>query len=140
MKPIEHSLRRRVTFETGDQSMVMQSAKAETEIGNIVKKYRDGLVVDHVNRHQGRYGDFIDAPDFHDAMNKVLEAQDMFAGLPASLRKRFSNDPAEFLSFVNDPENKDELYELGLAVRPVPEKPAAPEDVPESPEKPADAS
>ena len=38
----------------------------------------------------------------------------MFEELPATIRKKFENDPAKFLDFVNDERNADEMVELGL--------------------------
>ena len=35
----------------------------------------------------------------------------MFEALPAELRREFNNDPAQFIEYVNDPENIDSLAE-----------------------------
>lgn len=42
----------------------------------------------------------------------------MFDTLPSKLRLRFGNDPAEFLSFVEDPANDQEMIDLGLKPKP----------------------
>ena len=44
-------------------------------------------------------------------------AQDMFESLPADIRTKFGNDPGRFLDFVEDPQNEEELIELGLKPR-----------------------
>lgn len=47
-------------------------------------------------------------------------AQEQFAALSSKIRKRFNNDPVELLKFVSDAKNLEEMYELGLAVKPAP--------------------
>lgn len=61
---------------------------------------------------------FIEAKDFEHAVQITQRAKTQFALLPARVRARFENDPKLFLEFINDPANNDELYELGLKVRP----------------------
>lgn len=97
-----------------DPPLVVQSAKAECDINTIMQRYqRDGLV-DHVNKFHGDYGDFTNVPqDFHEAMQQVQEANEMFLTLPSSVRERFGNDPGAFLEAV-DGASADELRELGL--------------------------
>jgi hypothetical protein len=65
----------------------------------------------------------------------------MFMSLPAKIRSRFQNDPGAFLDFVQNPENRDEMIELGLAKAqpraPVePEAEPSPSEVPEDPQEP----
>jgi len=52
--------------------------------------------------------------DYHASVNAVLEAREMFESLPSSVRRRFGNDPAAFLDFVGDEENRDEMEKMGL--------------------------
>ncbi len=51
----------------------------------------------------------------------MIEAQENFMRLPANIRKRFDNDPAQLIEFINDPNNLDEAINIGLAKEP--EKP-----------------
>ena len=104
-----------VKAHVGEGSTVQQQFKESTDINNIMKKYEKDGVLLHVNRYQGAYGDFTVLPDFQTAMHKMMDAQDMFMTLPASIRKKFNNDPGEFVEFATDPENQDQLRELGLA-------------------------
>ena len=78
--------------------------------------------------------------DYHEAQNIVINAQNQFNALNASLRKKFDNDPALFLAFAEDPKNAQELVTLGLAklrppspADPVLEAAAKPKPVPEEP-------
>lgn len=109
------SPRKRVglSFE-GEVTRTKQSMKAECDINNILAKYQKTGAVSHLAKHGGSYG-FAPALDFHSAVNLVQRAQGMFDDLPASLRRRFNNDPGEFLAFIQDPANTPEAIKLGLA-------------------------
>ena len=48
-------------------------------------------------------------------MQIVATANSMFQDLPSSIRNQFQNDPGQFLDFVQDPENLEEMREMGLA-------------------------
>jgi len=56
--------------------------------------------------------------DYMDHMNKIVEANNLFADMPSKIRNRFNNDPALFLDFVHDENNRSELQAMGL-LRPV---------------------
>ena len=61
-----------------------------------------------------QYGDFTTVADFHAAQNIIAEATQSFDLLPAALRKRFDNDPAKLLEFLEDDSNREEAIKLGL--------------------------
>ena len=96
-----------------------QSFKAECDINNIMAKYQKTGLLDHVQKHGAEYG-FATALDFTDAMFVIAKAETMFNELPSSTRTRFDNDAAKFLDFVQNPDNLDEMQELGLAETPIP--------------------
>ncbi len=120
----------RVQFENEGPSMTQQNFRDETNINNILAKYAKTGLIDHINKYSGRYENMPDEDDFHAAMNLVLDAQSMFFELPSDLRSRFENDPGQFLEFLDNPENIDELREMGLM------PPAAPEATAEPPTAP----
>ena len=59
----------------------------------ILRRYEKDGVLNHLNKYQGNFGDFTGAVDYHEAMNIVAKADQMFMDLPASIRARFGNDP-----------------------------------------------
>ena len=122
----------RVLTPVGSKSMTQQHMKAECDINNIMRIWQKTGVIDHVNTHAGNYGDFLSAVDYQSACNAVIAADEAFSSLPSSLRKRFDNSPAVFLEFVQNPDNLDEMYDLGLAIKPNNNTP--PEEEPPSPE------
>lgn len=64
------------------------------------------------------FGEWNDGNHFQSQLNAVIEAQDAFMELPAQVRSRFSNDPAQLLNFLNDDSNRDEAIKLGLIDKP----------------------
>lgn len=113
-KPRKAFERTRVSFETKGPSLTKQAMKAECDINNILKGYLRNGIIEHVRQVEGRYGDFVDAPGYHDAMNVISEANSMFASLPAEIRNSFENSPAQFLEFAQNPENEARMREMGL--------------------------
>lgn len=102
-------------------SMTHQSMAPECDINTIMKKYEKTGILEHRNNFEGQYGNFAEGPaDYHESMNAVLAADEMFQTLPAGLRRRFHNDPGAFIEYANNPDNQNEMIKLGLATR-VPE-------------------
>lgn len=97
---------------------VQQHDAADCDINNIMARYERDGVITHVNRYQGHYGDFTGVVDYQTALHLVQDAEDCFMSLPAHIRKKFDNDPGQFLDFVSDPANADAMIEMGLAVKP----------------------
>lgn len=112
----------RPTVDTGP-GLTKQSFKDESNINFIMKKYQKTGTVNFVANTQPEFME-IPAIDFMSAMNTVIRANEMFGDMPSSLRKRFNNDPAEYLAFMEDPSNLDEMVKLGLAKYPEPVEPA----------------
>lgn len=112
-----------------------QSMRDECDINLIISKYSKIGVIEHINNNQASFADVSDL-DFQQSLHLVQTAQDAFDELPAKIRKRFSNDPSELLSFLQNEENREEAISLGLIEKPVVEddKPSLSEgDQPASP-------
>lgn len=125
----------RVTSDPSGKSRTKQAFREETDINHILRKAEKGLLLEHVNQHQGQYGDFIDALDYHTALNRISEAKTAFMTIPADVRANFDNDPQKFLAYAQDPDNIEGMREMGLA----PDDPNPPEataNVPTPPEAP----
>ncbi len=106
-------------FKGDPVSLTHQSEAPACDINQIMKRFQKTGVLEHQNTFEGKYGDFTDLPmDYHTSVNAVLEADQMFASLPNTIRKKFGNDPGNFLDFVADPKNAAEMVEMGLANAP----------------------
>lgn len=121
--------RERVTSDPVGESLTKQSEAESCDINVIMERAARGIMPDVIR--QPVFGDFSEGITYHDAMNRVLEAQSSFMQLPAKVRTQFDNDPGLFLDFVSDPANASKLVEMGLAkppeaVAPVVPAPAAP--------------
>ncbi len=96
--------------------MTQQQFKEECDINRIMDRYlRTGVLSDPLSlRGPGTYADFTEMGDYMANMNKVVEAREMFESLPAKVRERFANNPANMIEFVMDSSNKEEAIKLGL--------------------------
>lgn len=99
-----------------EPSMTQQQFKDECDINKIMDRYlKTGVLSDPLDkRGTPKYGEYADLGDYMDHMNKVVEANEMFEALPAQIRKRFNNNPADLIEFVMDPNNRTEAEFLGL--------------------------
>jgi phage internal scaffolding protein len=96
-----------------EPSLAQQHFKEECDINTILQKFNiTGLLPEAPL--SPRYGDFSGIGDYHTALNRVIAAQDEFEGLPAQIRARFDNDPAQLIEFLQDENNRPEAEELGL--------------------------
>lgn len=125
-------------------SLTQQNFQEECDINNIMRRFAKTGVLAHENTSTARYGNFTGFTDYHASMNKIIDAQNSFMSVDATIRARFHNDPGEFLEFTTNPENISEMIEMGLAHRselpsdnppagdtPTPEKsPTSPEGAP----------
>lgn len=132
-KPYEKSTRQTIKFS--QPTMAKQSFKDECDINTIMKKYQTTGLVSHVNSIVGSYGDYTNVADYQLHLNQVLAANEAFMELPAAIRKRFDNDPAHLLSFLQDEKNRDEAIRLGLIDPPAPEPPPQRVEIVNPPEK-----
>lgn len=114
------------------KSKVKRSQKDECDINKIMKKAIKTGIINPITNQNMQYGDFSNIPSYREALDKVIHAENMFMQLDASIRKRFSNDPEQFLQFMADSKNKEEAIKLGLI-----EKPKDPETYPAKPAEPA---
>lgn len=106
-----------VSEETGlkctDESRTSQEFLEESDINYITEKFmRTGEAPQVLNLPT--YGDFQGVANFQESMNLINQAKQEFMALPAKVRTRFGNDPAQLLEFVADDENYDEAVRLGF--------------------------
>lgn len=93
--------------------MAKQSFKDECDINVIMRRYEKTGTIDWLTRQDARYMD-VTGHDFREAMNMMALGKTAFEELPARIRERFDNDPAKFLDFMHNDDNRKEAAELGL--------------------------
>jgi len=111
--------------ESKGESMTQQQFKEECDVNNILAKYRKTQMLTHINKHEGKFGDFSNVDDYHTSLEKLNMAQSNFELLPSELREKFGNDPGKLIEYLQDSKNDEEAIKYGLKVRPY-----YPEDTP----------
>ena len=109
-----HKFSEGITFEK--PSLTKQSFTKECNVNTIMEKYQKTGAIEHVNKNEASYG-YASGQDFSEAMAIIATGKTMFEELPSSIRTKFQNDPAQFLDFVQDPNNLEEMRKLGLATQ-----------------------
>lgn len=105
----------RCFFETSGESLTQQHFQEETEINNILRSHDRNGVISHIHKGQAIYGDFSDITDLQDALSRIKEAQAEFMNVPSDIREKFQNDAGKFYTFASNPDNFDEMVNMGLA-------------------------
>lgn len=121
-------------------SMAVESAKEETDINNIMRRFNVHGVVPQ--RTGGQYIDVSEIGDYQQCLEVVQEAERQFLAIPSEIRRKFDNDPRQMIDFLIDPDNIDEARQMGLfePLPPEPEPlPPEPEPLPPEPKAPPPA-
>lgn len=123
-----------VNLDGFEKTRTQQNFIEECDINNVMKKYRNSQVVTHVNEKEPKFVDVSNLPvDLKTALDVVMAANQTFMEMPSEVRKRFENDPQQFVAFCENPANTEEMLKLGL----LEPKPAAPVEPPPVKSEPA---
>lgn len=114
MFSMRHPNRMRVVKRTAN-GRTKQEFRDECDLNILMKKYEKFGTLPPGRQHVPQFMDASDVPDFHSAMQMMVDAERSFMTLPATVRKRFGNDAASFVEFATDPSNIDQMREWGLA-------------------------
>lgn len=114
----------------GDQVTEQHHEKA-CNINNIMAKYAQTGLIDHINKHSPKYGDVTGA-DFKAAMDLVANETSAFYELPAKVRAQFNDDPAEYLDLVRTDEGIEQLRNILRPPKAEPEAETVPKPVSET--------
>lgn len=99
---------------------VDQTGKDAVDLNRVMKRFeKTGQIEELIRLGAGTneglgYDDFTNAPDFQSAMDIYNHGREQFSKLDAKVRARFNGDPREFMAFVSDPKNADEMELMGL--------------------------
>lgn len=99
---------------SGDPGITSQSDAVDADINNIVRKYHisDEMTPAQVQQllgtaEPGAYGDFSLGMTYHEAMTQLKRAEATFMAIPAAMRSKFGNSPAELLDSLRLAESGD---------------------------------
>ena len=118
-------------IEDGKENLYeyIQSHRDSVDIHVLLKRFQNGEK-DVFERVQGFYGDVSDIPNnFIDTLNAVLEAERIFAGLPAEIRAKFNGNPKEFIASFSDPDKIRSVFGDFVVGEPVVKEPVKIEPV-----------
>jgi phage internal scaffolding protein len=110
-----YTARERKGFETVGESLTQQHMKEETDIRNIINRYDRTGFISHVARGVAQYGDYSEVNEYREALDLVNNANVAFMQIPAEIREKFNNDAGDFFEFATDPNNIEEMRQMGLA-------------------------
>lgn len=111
-----YSPKKKVSITFPEEGMTKQSFKAECDINNILARYQKTGILEYVQEKQPQYAD-VTGLDYQNALNIVIEAEQLFNEIPANIRKKFGNDPTEFLGWIQNPANEQEAIEAGFLTK-----------------------
>lgn len=97
-----------------EPSLTLQSEKDACDVNKILASFAKTGIMRNVTTKQPLQGDFTEVVDYQTAVNSVIGAEEAFMALPATIRKRFGNDPGALMDFLKDPQNRAEAISLGL--------------------------
>lgn len=111
----------RVVHPEGGPLMTKQAPRDETNANWIMEKWIQQGQFPRGPAGEPMYGDFSSGLDYQESLDRVMQAEREFRALPSRVRTACRNDPAVFLEMCSDRERLEELRDLGLAERDVPE-------------------
>lgn len=104
----------RVDHMNYEKTMTQQHFAEQCDVNRIMKRWLNGGPPPVSNAARAVFKDVSHGMDYQSLLNVTMSVQDSFDSLPADMRSRFKNDPAELLDFVGNPANYDECVKLGL--------------------------
>lgn len=119
--------RRRVITPHGGDSRVQPQHAAACSIKSIMEKHR-ALGINPMRPLDPAMCGNTERITFAEAFNIVENATASFMDLPARVRERFANNPAELFDFISDEKNRAEAESIGL-IRPKEAKPVTTDDL-----------
>lgn len=95
------------------EGMTQPEFASDCDINTIISRY-ESLQVPMPIADPSQFGDFTGLSDYHTICNRIASIDQHFEDLPATVRKRFDNDPGQLLAFLDDPTSRSEAEQLGL--------------------------
>lgn len=107
--------RKRVSLSfKGEKKLTQPYHKDECDLNKIFKRFRNiNEVINAYDSSGAMYGDFSVVTDFRSAIERVRDAEDVFARFPAQVREQFGS-VAGFLDAFGDVNKHEILRELGF--------------------------
>lgn len=119
---------RPVVVTPGEEKRTKSEFAKDCDINLIMARYKKtGLLPESARAAAAQYGDFSELPTFAEMQERTMAANELFAALPATVRKQFDNDPGQFLAAADTKEGRELMVKLGLG-KPVEAQPPSQPD------------
>lgn len=113
-------IRRRLQTVNDEPSKTIQSDTPRADIHEILKKYHEVGIVDHLASVDAMFLDVSEFTDYADLRRQTAEAEQHFLSLPSKLREVFNHDVYDWLDAAHDPEKlsryEERLSQIGFPV------------------------
>jgi phage internal scaffolding protein len=116
-----HFERRAVKLNTG-KGLTEQSHKRSCDMHHIMRQENRHNVQRFLEENDPTYGNVIGVPEYHEAMNQIAKANELYEQVPAHIRKQFENG-AQFAEFMSNEDNREAISSLGLTTNHLPPLP-----------------
>ena len=118
-----------------EESKTVQSQAKDADINEVLRKYPQVSIAQHLKDVDARYMDVSEFTDLQDALNQMEVAKEEFMKLPSKMRELFNHSVAEWLDAAHDPEKQAEIEAIinPPEVVVTPATPEASEPTPEVP-------
>jgi hypothetical protein len=110
-----YSKNERQGFETIGESRTQQHFAEESEINNIIAFHDKTGLIKNVQQGIAQYGDFSEINEYRENLDMIRAADENFMKLPSHIRRKFNNNAGDFFEFATNPQNEQQLVEMGLA-------------------------
>lgn len=105
---------KRVRTINSKPSLTDQQYKDDCDVNTIIERGKKTGQVNHIAKIQGQFADVSEISDLHSSMIKMQHATEAFNKLPLKIKRRFDYDMKQLLSFLDNPQNRNEAIELGI--------------------------
>lgn len=97
------------------EDLTVQSHAKGMSVNEIMARFSQTGTIPS-RRVPGVYMDASVVPSMFDALNKRVQLNQYFSGLPSVIREKFANDPMKLVTWVGDAKNHEEAVKLGLLI------------------------
>ena len=102
--------------ETFTDGITEQHHTDQCDINKILAQFMETGIMPNPKHVNPQYLD-VSEVDFQDMQNTLATAKTLFEELPEQVKDRFNNEMHTFLTFAENPNNLQEMEEMGLAVK-----------------------
>lgn len=110
----------RPTFQNTMESKTKQEFAQETDVNYLMRRLTLNDMQMLTLQKGGQYMDVSNVGDYAEMVEHQQHIRDEFMKIPASIRRKFNNDPGEMIKLLQSTNEKDVAYsyEIGLRVKP----------------------